>query len=359
MVMSHSHSPIDACNKSTGHQILQILTLIISPIGFGIISLIAIHSFRELRKLIKLHHIIKNLYKTSVLSSSAALLIAFIQTIICQVDPYDDWVIFIMDSIFYLVAYVTFLSLLATLIFRLYNTFYASTYKLSNTNIWLFGITYTIDVILFTISIMEFMYITFAHKGDWIAYSNQFGFNGGYFSIGAIILYIIIGCYAIFLFVKKLMTIATARDYTMKQISLNEKQKALIKRSTKYVSILSLAMFTSFLVSISWICGTFLWSESEDINAILDQSMMLLTLIDSIVNVICLYLQFTFSNEYYEKYCQKWIECCWAERLYSNAKATMEWKRRSKEMEKNGFIDVKELQPVRTNSHDLDNTDTE
>ena len=348
--MSGNREPVNACYQSVTHNALQIATIIVSVIGFIVIIPITIHSYHELLKLTKLHYILKLLYKICIINSCCCLIVTFTQAILCLISSRYSWEALILDPIFYLLIYIIFLSLLATLIFRLYNTFMDSIYNLSKFNIWLFTIAYIITAALFMISILEFLYITYAFKGDWIEYSNKFGITGGYFSFAAIVTYIIIATYAILIFVKKLMDLAMSRNYT--SLSLTPQQLNLINRSSKYISLLSLAMFTSILTSISWICGTLLWSADDELNAILDQSMVLLTLIDCTVNAICLYLQFKFSERYYEKYCKEWIECCWKHRLVSKANKCMEMKRRSKEIEE--LKELNGLKKVRTNTADDD-----
>ena len=81
----------------------------------------------------------------------------------------------------------------------------------------------------------------------------------------------------------------------------NQGQKELLHTTTKYVSLLSFAMIST------WITGTLFALALNSLlgnafgNEIFTFSMMSINCLDGAINTICLYLQFRFSKKYYNR----------------------------------------------------------
>ena len=88
-------------------------------------------------------------------------------------------------------------------------------------------------------------------------------------------------------------------NYTYK---LNQTQKDLIENISKYVSLLIFAMLSSLIVAITILCG--LWIRNIVFRSHFFQIILIFSSSDCAINVICLYLQYSFALEDYHKYCK-------------------------------------------------------
>eukprot|EP01084_Bolivina_argentea_P029222 54228_1 len=310
----------------------QIGTLIASILGLIISSLITYHSILEIPNLKLLDWVIKYLYMSYIIISYIIFILAFIQSLLCIItNEYD--IVLILNALFLILSLTLYLLLLAILIFRLYTTFMDSYYKLSKLSQWILFILYIIISIFAVFNVIEEI-IWSAHL-----YTNKnvdsFHHVIDWFDICAILFYILTSIYCIYLFASKLMEltsqIATAHI-------LNEKQKALIQKTHKYVSIFSLALITTFFTLILWVLYSIAYRVSK--LEVLSLKMVIFAhVIDYIINIICLYLQFSFAAKYYDKYC-KCIQhcCCWKKVFIINVRKSSS--KRFKELETSEREDI-------------------
>ena len=91
-----------------------------------------------------------------------------------------------------------------------------------------------------------------------------------------------------------------------------ELQETLLNTSVKYISLISIAMVSS------WISFTFAYTESSYYAQLsqdeVDQRIWIAPIVmcyDCVINVLCLYLQYPFNKKYYDKYCKCCGNCCW------------------------------------------------
>ena len=181
-----------------------------------------------------------------------------------------------------------FLMLLLTFITRLYLTFNETALKMTKVTVYVFAIIFVlvfISIILTNISLVSFTTSSF----NWTFFLCSWlpGF-----------LMCIVGCaLAVRLFAVNLSTVAKMqmgpqRDVSprAKDISLNDKQQKLLHLSAKYVLLFFTAVFSSafncFLALI----------VSYELRG-------LFASIDLCVNLVCMYLQFAFAAEQYQKCC--------------------------------------------------------
>ena len=82
-------------------------------------------------------------------------------------------------------------------------------------------------------------------------------------------------------------------------IEFNEQQKQLLHTTTKYVTLLSLAMLSSWMAILIGVILTASLGFSDEIF----RTIIILENMDCKINILCLYLQYPFNREYYDKYC--------------------------------------------------------
>ena len=217
-----------------------------------------------------------------------------------------------------------FVLILGTLLYRLMSSFSHSVYALSSVTKWVLIILYVVVCLLSIWVMIEQGIIGTKYDGNWnMAAIDSYWLNG-WTGTAALILYIIVTIYAVFLFIRKLIQVTQSQmqshhDVTKPQLQLSPSQKKILGNAAKYVSLLSLAIFTSILTSIGWMLSSFLWDVEENYgttNSYLEESMVLLTNFVAVVNLICLYLQFSFATKLYQKYCCG-LQNCWHHILYS------------------------------------------
>ena len=196
---------------------------------------------------------------------------------------------------------------LATLLLRLYYTFKESMFEITPYQKWFFIISYIIGVMQVILAISSSAGMTLLY---W-----------GFIFLLGILLGMINGVYAMRLFSQKMYQLiklrATSRnnhDENGLKVQFNDHQKRLLKATQKYVTLLSIAMLSTW---ISWIYNILLFTVlfpyvtgNEIIFNILVLTFRVLLCIDCTVNIVCLYLQWEFGKKYYDKYCVCFGDCC-------------------------------------------------
>ena len=112
---------------------------------------------------------------------------------------------------------------------------------------------------------------------------------------------------------------STQNVFDSNNVSLNRRQTKLIHLMSRYVSLLDLTIISS---SITMIGLTIVLVYSPWII----QLMLIIHMqFDVCINLICLYLQFAFANQYYKKYCS-WIDNLWLKILMTKAQRSIQLK---------------------------------
>ena len=119
----------------------------------------------------------------------------------------------------------------------------------------------------------------------------------------AALFYIVTAVLTVVLFVNSLLNVATSgqdlQEYHSNNKQFNRVQHRLINSVSRYVGLFSIALFTS-IVSVTMIFADSWWPEGSHTYG---QVTSIVSNIDAIINLICLYLQFSFNIKYYEKLC--------------------------------------------------------
>eukprot|EP01084_Bolivina_argentea_P010488 19534_1 len=309
--------------------ILTIMLLIISSIALIMLSLIAYHSCSKILKQERLHDAVKFMFMASVITSYFLFIIILTRCIICI-----GWNLYLpvmyLDSIFILVYCTLLQILLAMYFFRLYSAFNDSTFALTKLQMSILGSGYIIITILMILYIIDYMIVSIRYKGDWKRDNRYFleGMLGiwGYMGPIALTLYIFVSIYALYLFINNLLKLVKMCSF---DAELSPSQRFMINSAAKYASILSLAIITSIISVIGWNVATLLWDVTANwnqYNSFLQQIMLLTSTMDAIVNELCLYLQFSFTAKYYDKYCQRCMAkiCYYNQILTNDAKKSIE-----------------------------------
>ena len=106
------------------------------------------------------------------------------------------------------------------------------------------------------------------------------------------------------LFVQKMYQLFKIRQCSLdgSGIQMNDRQRKLLYTSTKYVTLLSFAMVSTWM-ALAY--GAFVnWFGDSIIRA------RTVVIIDMDINIVCMYLQFAFNRKYYDKYCVCFGSCC-------------------------------------------------
>eukprot|EP01083_Nonionella_stella_P072558 195676_1 len=305
---------------SPTYRTIRVVSIIIIIIGFIFICFLGCVSLKQFKKLTNLEPTFERLFHTTWILSSIALCTFLISTELCAFG-YGYWAGDMIVLQAWLLCIVI-LSILLTLLFRLYFTFRDTIYALTTAmKVVLITLFITLLVVsLCNLSLLSYAYVN-RNKVEihlipviWLG-----AINGA--------LYIITTVIAIAQFATNLMKLTesrqsdeevlrkgpskirkTRRGSIQVNVELNREQKKLIQHTTKYVGLLSIGISTSVCTLIILIASGDAFGE--DWNMKWFQVAYIFLSLDATINITCLYLQYTFAKEYYNKYC-KLIHLCW------------------------------------------------
>ena len=215
-----------------------------------------------------------------------------------------DDVFLVCDFLFWFCYLCFFITLLATLVTRLYVTFQDSALRMARNTLYLFGIIF---VLLFLLIIALAILLTLQYSGDISNESNALK-HRMLVVIPFLCLYFVGSAAAIRLFVVNVLDLTTLQygigtlcnsSIGMNDITLNGRQQKILHLSAKYVSLFCVASLSTF-ISVMF----------PFINKGLNEFLGLFLSVDLCVNLLCLYLQFAFASEHYRKCCCCWDSCC-------------------------------------------------
>merc|ERR1711879_957771 len=183
---------------------------------------------------------------------------------------------------------------IATLVLRLHLTFEHSIWKISRTKLMIsLSFTMIMWLIWITCSILLFLDVT----SKIVFYA---------MSLLGLIIFVVISVDAVRLFIRNLLALAGLKSST-RDITVNRKQQRLINVSAKYLALFLIALVSSIVcVLMTGVCRLYL-----DIHPGINWS------IDGVANILCLYLQYTFAEKHYTRYCSR-LDCCFRSKMENN-----------------------------------------
>eukprot|EP01084_Bolivina_argentea_P217987 370008_1 len=261
--------------------ILAVLVLIITLC----IGAIAINKFHKLTNMYKL---LKYLFYVSVVAVIARCLCIIFGTMVC-----------ICVRIAQVTYYILLLSVLATLLVRLHHTFKNSVYAISTIKLSILFTLFIVTLIpcIGAIIVLNLSYFVSPKQAQYYRMLN------GIFGAITIIFYMITGISTVISFSRNLLHLAEAQSnspISCCNIKLNKSQKKLINQVSRYNALFTLAAITSFMVVITFsICAVISMLYDYDYIPLLQ----CITIVDCLVNIVCIFLQYSFATKYYIKYC--------------------------------------------------------
>ena len=125
-------------------------------------------------------------------------------------------------------------------------------------------------------------------------------------------------------------------------LKLNASQMKMIESVTRYCSLLDISILSSMIALI--IVGVIGYMMRYTFTMEFFQISYIVISINCVVNVLCLYLQNSFANTYYERFCVG-VHRCWRFMLTKKAKQLL-MKRYQKVIEENNDTDQEETQQM-------------
>ena len=302
-----------------------------SSICFVIVVWISIHSWRKLKHAPKVNAIIKYLHYVLCILAIIIIATRVIASYFCTNNERITAPIGIGSY------YIGGLCILATIFMRIYSTFKKSVYKTSKyQNIFLIILLFINIINFFATSILFEVFGITMTVGIILVYSG--------------IIYCISSVYGMSVFSKKMYQLTKNEASDDTQIELNRQQLNLMNITSKYISLLSLAVITTwFALGIQLI--SYLYIISIDEYEGIGRCIFSVTVaVDSTVNLICLFLQYPFSKHYYDKYCKGLAKCC-ASMLITKTTRAMKFEHTEKDQVN---LDVPNWDNVAANSNDID-----
>ena len=221
-------------------------------------------------------------------ASSSSVCSYTVSSILFHIDHFDDITILykITTLIWSSSIFWFFLSLLCTVILKLYLTFKSSIYRMSSTMISLF----TVIVLLCIIISLMFHFVVYG-----LECSNNIRFS--LFALYGVVY--LLGCsLAVYSFVKTLFAVTKTQETSFRNLNVAPEKMKLKPQQQKLVDLAMKSMILFAIQIASTICITsilsfaFPWSLRDATYVI-----------DLTINYLCAYLQFAFATKHYRKCC--------------------------------------------------------
>ena len=342
---------LNICVSEHIYESVEVTNIILSSLGIITTILIIIHASIQLPKQSKMKNIFKFLFW---LTASLAILTQscdIIATISCIEDIQQVSFLSIVIS---LASYLSLLLvLLTTLLARLKLTFDGSVYQLSIQKQCCLLILYILSMSLSVAAICVFTYMVYKtfHNEYWVGSDQYHVINRTAIALGCMsgVFHLFTAAWSVYLFAKNLMDVAVStfvddgdkeHGNGLGEINLNATQKKMIDSIARYVSLFSISTVTSFCTLIVLSGGRW-WPEENKRHG---QTYMIISGVDSVINLICCYLQYQFNIKYYEKFCG----ClgCWRPYFIRTMKANMQ---------RTQLKGTGQLQPLKTDTECTEN----
>ena len=294
------------CYQYYNSPALNITTVIMNSISLFVILSIGTLGIIKINGMDKIDHLLKLLFHTSVIAAATSKLSNIIRVSLCFGDNSKLALIFSLISTFgYLLLLIC---VLGTLLVRLITTFEQSVYAVCPRIKKVFTMLF-ICLIIVDMACLIMHTLTIAKIDDGIEALAWWHFVWILQSVGLFI-YTFSSIWAVWIFSENLLKLARSRTATFRNaykhkdlpIQLNQSQLKLINMTAKYVSLFTVA------ITSSCICITFVSLEATGVIPFY-QVPLIVGAVDGGVNILCLYMQYVFAADHYEKYCG-WIDDC-------------------------------------------------
>ena len=216
--------------------------------------------------------------------------------------------------------FILILTILATLLFRLYITFKGSMFSISKCQKWSFLVLFSLSTVSACIAII-LLYVVNSYTRNIVLFAAESPLLSIYSVIFGVF-YTLTSIYGMVVFCRKMhgitkLQMQSLRNVTdINNVSINKRQQKLLDAASKYISLLSIAIISTFLgfVAFGIVISGFRWMPYDDPEEEHSETFefwrttinFIVLPLDCTVNILCLYLQFPFAKDTYRKYCG----CC-------------------------------------------------
>eukprot|EP01084_Bolivina_argentea_P040022 73944_1 len=277
----------------------EVIAITIVSITLVIVLIIGIITVKNLMKDKKMNCLLKWLFYINLSSGCIILItqISFVSFCFIATDNIRDVMVFFMAIISFVCIPLQPLCILGTLLVRLHITFKDSIYKMSNMlrNTFILLYIWVVLIHLATI-IAAFIYILLPPHG--VTLNGYFIFLM-FWLLGSFS-YLLLAIWTVYIFCNNLLKLATS--------VVVSSQHKLIHITSKYIFLFSIATLTTLLQIILGGLGNYVVGNYID-TTLPHETVHIAAGIDCCVNIICLYLQYSFASNIYDKYCFK-MDCC-------------------------------------------------
>ena len=259
-----------------------------------IVVIITVKSIQQLAQT-NISKTIKSLYYISCISGIITIITCCMDSFLSCLYINHSNIALITSLIRIAMYFVITAAVLGTLLVRVYSTFKESVFEISKYHKMILIILYIL--ILTSASIVC---IIGAGKRTSDLIGTERTIHTIFTDITAI-LYVVIFIYALILFSNKMFKMLNENgNKTKKQFDAQ-----LLHAALKYVSLLSLAIFTTLITAVLVV----IYIQINKWWIIMRQIIIMQYAVDCAINVICLYLQYPFATKYYDEYCGCLTKC--------------------------------------------------
>eukprot|EP01084_Bolivina_argentea_P213655 362793_1 len=288
----------------------SIACITICCVSLLIVLFISIIAIKNLITNTKINTSLKILFYISSIAAIAQLASSIATLSLCLQSSEDLQDYTLPLILFEFGYYILVLCILGTLLARLWTTFDDSIFRMGKTARVIFIMIYIL--IVFTcLGIITLFCITLvslkSEEEQWDEYQDIYL----WLVLMIWILYILAAMWAVYMFCRNILSLAELRRGSQidvmqgnspSNVKLNAFQLKMISLSSKYVALFTIAAVASLIVMIFW--------AYQGLEILSVPTICTLAGVDACINILCLYLQYSFAQKYYNKYCGLIEICC-------------------------------------------------
>eukprot|EP01084_Bolivina_argentea_P014781 27644_1 len=290
-------------------RIISVISIGVCAIFIGILGVSSIEKFQALNKL---HASFKYTFHLSWIFSLISLLFWLITIILCwcNVQTVAGGILIILGTLCFEIVLAI---LLLVLLLRLHFTFKGSYLELSTVAKIIFSILYVIILIMTCVLSVIMSHRIFLYWFSTLKYIDNMTFAivigiHSFTYIGTTVI-------ANIIFGKKLInlsnvTSSSSIDIHQKSDILNKEQLKIIESVTRHSLLLNIGIFGGFITVCFIIIAVLLHTSGGYWTITYLHVVFIIISIDFVVHVSTIYLQYSFTTKYYDKYC-KTGHSCW------------------------------------------------
>jgi len=268
----------------------DVLSTAVHCVGLPVVAFIGFKTHRQFRGM-EIHRGLKLLFYAAVLSSCIASICGICQNVLCVVMGVWWWW---TTMVAFISAYALLLQcVLGMLLLHLFQTFRDSPFELPAPKRVALCFSFALMTAIWALQIVLLCHSVLVSE------EHSLSLSVWALMLSATIIFVVLSLWTVLEFCHRLLLTAKSVSRWTQKSEVEAKQQPIINVSAKYLALFVVAMVSTVLNFGAFsLCALYR----------LDPTIALG--LDCITNVICIFLQFSFSADIYYRYCRRLDACC-------------------------------------------------